>query len=81
MNFHRFLHRCGNLWEETKFNARHVKFGGSNGASEWWLADNAPGGWVRFQHVDELGDAKKASSYVMEMVDNGTGAKSILGVM
>jgi hypothetical protein len=64
-----------------RFNARHVKFGGSNGASEWWLADNAPGGWVRFQHVDELGDAKKASSYVMEMVDNGTGAKSILGVM
>jgi hypothetical protein len=22
-NFHRFLHRCGKLWEETKFHTHH----------------------------------------------------------
>jgi hypothetical protein len=22
-NFHRFLHRCGNLWEETEFHTPH----------------------------------------------------------
>ena len=64
-----------------KFSARHVKFGGGNGASEWWLADDAPGGWVRFQHVDSNDkDAKKPASYVMELIDHGKGAKSILGV-
>lgn len=64
-----------------KFSARHVKFGGGNGASEWWLADEAPGGWVRFQHIDTNDkDAKKPASYVMELVDHGKGAKSILGV-
>jgi hypothetical protein len=64
-----------------KFSARHVKFGGGNGASEWWLADDAPGVWVRFQHIDTNDkDAKKPASYVMELVDHGKGAKSILGV-
>jgi hypothetical protein len=64
-----------------KFTARHVKFGGGNGAAEWWLADDAPGGWVRFQHIDTNdSDAKKPASYVMELIDYGTGAKSILGV-
>jgi hypothetical protein len=64
-----------------KFSARHVKFGGGNGAAEWWLADDAPGGWVRFQHIDSNDkDAKKPASYIMELVDYGKGAKSILGV-
>jgi hypothetical protein len=64
-----------------KFSARHVKFGGGNGAAEWWLADDAPGGWVRFQHIDTNDkDARKPASYVMELVDYGKGAKSILGV-
>jgi hypothetical protein len=64
-----------------KFSARHVKFGGGNGAAEWWLADDAPGGWVKFQHIDTNDkDAKKPASYVMELVDFGKGAKSILGV-
>src|SRR5262245_25178728 len=24
-NFHRFLHRCGKLWEETKFHTPHSR--------------------------------------------------------
>lgn len=64
------------------FDARHVKFGGTDGSLEWWIADNAPGGWVRFKHTDTASpDVKKPASYVMEMVQQGTGAKSQLGVM
>lgn len=63
------------------FSARHVKFGGTDGALEWWVADNAPGGWVRFRHSDAASpDVKQPASYVMEMVEHGSGAKSLLGV-
>jgi hypothetical protein len=47
--------------------------GGGN--LEWWLADNAPGGWVRFK-VSGGGD----KSYQMDMVGQGAGAKSELGI-
>lgn len=64
------------------FDARHVKFGGTGGMMEWWVADAAPGGWVRFRHTDEASpDVKKPASYTMEMTEQGKGAKSLLGVM
>lgn len=64
------------------FDAKHVRFGGTDGALEWWISDAAPGGWVRFRHTDAPDpEVKKPGSYVMEMVQQGTGAKSLLGVM
>jgi hypothetical protein len=57
------------------FQAKHVKFGMGGGNLEWWLADNAPGGWVRFK-VSGGGD----KSYQMDMVGQGAGAKSELGI-
>ena len=63
------------------FDARHVKFGGTGGNMEWWLSDTAPGGWVRFRHTDTAEQGIKPATYTMEMIEQGTGAKSKLGVM
>jgi len=56
--------------------AKHVQFGAGGGNLDWWLSDAVPGGWAKFQGSS----ADKKSSYVMEMTDKGTGAKSELGV-
>jgi hypothetical protein len=65
------------------FDARQVRFAaGSGGAIEWWLADDAPGGWVRFRHTEpKEEDVKTPGTYTIQMVTSGTGAKSQLGVM
>jgi hypothetical protein len=57
------------------FQARHLKFGMGGGTLEWWLADNAPGGWVRFKV-----SSGTSTAYQMDLVDSGTGAKSELGI-
>jgi hypothetical protein len=66
----------------ANFDARHVRFAAGGGAIEWWIADNAPGGWVQFRHSDPRDDAVKSpGTYTMRMTGSGTGAKSLLGVM
>ncbi len=59
----------------SSLQAKHVKFGIGGGTLEWWLSDQAPGGWLKF-----LVTAKDTPGYKMEMVEKGTGAKSELGV-
>jgi hypothetical protein len=58
-------------------SARHVRYGAGGGTLDWWLSDTTPGGWVRFSMADE---AKKIV-YRMEMVGQGTGAQSELGIV
>jgi hypothetical protein len=60
----------------TSYSARHVRFGGAGGTTEWWLADNAPGGVIRVQHTGASPDQK----WTQNMVGAGTGAKSELGL-
>jgi hypothetical protein len=60
----------------TSYSARHVRFGGAGGSTEWWLADNAPGGVVRVQHTGASADEK----WTMNLVAAGNGAKSELGL-
>jgi hypothetical protein len=57
-------------------SARHVRYGAGGGTLSWWLSDPTPGGWVRFSAVDD----QKKESYRMEMIGQGTGAKSETGV-
>jgi hypothetical protein len=57
------------------FQAKHLKFGMGGGNLEWWLADTAPGGWVRFK-VSSGSDV----AYQMDMVGSGSGATSELGI-
>jgi hypothetical protein len=57
------------------FQAKHLKFGMGGGTLEWWLADTAPGGWVRFKVSS--GDT---AAYQMDLVGSGTGATSELGI-
>jgi hypothetical protein len=60
------------------FTAKQVRFGGSgSGRQEWWLTDEAPGGWVRFRVSGE----DPEDTFTMELIGHGTGAKSELGVM
>ena len=60
----------------ASYAARHVKFGAGNGNMEWWLADSAPGTVVKVQFSGQDKDEK----WIMQMVGNGSGAKSELGV-
>lgn len=65
-----------------QFDARQVRFGAGGGTIEWWLADNAPGGWVQFRASEQKEpDAKAAGYYVLRMTGSGTGARSALGVL
>ena len=65
-----------------QFDARQVRFATGGGAIEWWLADSAPGGWVRFRNTEpKEDDVKTPGTYTIQMVDSGAGAKSVLGVM
>jgi hypothetical protein len=59
-----------------RFSAKHVKFGMGGGSIEWWLADAAPGGVVKFKASNNSGKG----TYQMEMVAQGTGAVSELGI-
>ena len=64
-------------------DAKHVKFGGSNGGNmEWWLSDALPGGLARFRHTDDdvSGSDGKPVVWSMDLVAKGSGAKSELGV-
>ncbi len=64
-------------------DAKHVKFGGSNGGKmEWWLSDALPGGLARFRHTDdEVSDVDgKPVVWSMDLVAKGSGARSELGV-
>ena len=64
-------------------DAKHVKFGGSNGGyMEWWLSDALPGGLARFRHTDDdvNGADGKPVVWSMDLVAKGSGAKSELGV-
>src|SRR5690606_25788965 len=65
------------------YDARQVRFAAGDGGSiEWWLADTAPGGWVRFRHTEaRQDDVRQPGTYTIEMVGSGSGAKSQLGVM
>ena len=58
------------------FSARLVRFGGPGGKQEWWLAEDVPGGWVKYQATRSDGD----DAFVMELVAHGAGARSELGV-
>jgi hypothetical protein len=60
----------------TSYSARHVRFGGAGGSTEWWLSDTAPGGVVRVQRTGQSADEK----WTMNMVGAGSGAKSELGL-
>jgi hypothetical protein len=57
------------------YSARRVKFGSAGGSTEWWLADDAPGGVVRVQH-----SAPDRGGWTMAMIGAGTGARSELGI-
>lgn len=58
------------------FTAKRVRFGGAGGRQEWWLTEQVPGGWVKYQVTPSDGDG----SFVMELIRHGTGARSELGV-
>jgi hypothetical protein len=60
------------------FTAKHVRFGAGGGNLDWWLTDEAPGGWVKFTGTPNGGDSR---GYTMELIAKGTGAKSELGVI
>jgi len=65
-----------------QYDARQVRFAAGGGTIEWWLADNAPGGWVQFRMTEQKdADVKTPGSYIIRMTGSGTGAKSLLGVM
>ena len=57
------------------FSTKLVRFGGAGGKQEWWLADQVPGGWVRYKASAPDGE----DSFTMELVAHGTGATSELG--
>jgi hypothetical protein len=57
------------------YSARRVKFGSGGGSTEWWLANDAPGGVVRVQH-----SAPDRGGWTMAMTGAGTGARSELGI-
>lgn len=58
------------------FTAKRVRFGGAGGRQEWWLTEQVPGGWVKYQVTPTDGEG----SFVMELIGHGTGARSELGV-
>jgi hypothetical protein len=58
------------------FTAKRVRFGGAGGRQEWWLTEQVPGGWVKYQVTPTDGD----ESFIMQLVRHGTGARSELGV-
>ena len=58
------------------FTAKRVRFGGAGGRQEWWLTEQVPGGWVKYQVTPSDGEG----SFVMELIRHGTGARSELGV-
>jgi hypothetical protein len=58
------------------YSARHVRFGSGGGTTEWWLADDAPGGVVKVQFSGN----QQSEKWTMAMIGAGTGAKSELGV-
>ena len=60
----------------TTYSAKHVRFGSAGGSTEWWLADNAPGGVVKVQYSGTDASQK----WTMSMVAAGDGAKSELGL-
>jgi hypothetical protein len=64
-------------------SARHVRYaGGAGGATiEWWLSEGVPGGWVKFIGTGGNSGGEKPSTWTLEMVGSGAGAKSELGVM
>jgi len=55
-------------------SAKHVRFGAGGGSIDWWLSDGVPGGWVKFT------GGNGQDTYTMQMIGQGTGAKSELGV-
>jgi hypothetical protein len=57
------------------YAVRRVRFGSAGGSTEWWLADDAPGGVIRVQHT-----GSDRSGWTMAMTGAGTGARSELGV-
>jgi hypothetical protein len=57
------------------YTAKLVRFGGAGGKQEWWLAEEIPGGWVRYKASAPDGEA----AFTMELVAHGTGATSELG--
>jgi hypothetical protein len=64
------------------FDARHVRFAAGSGNLEWWIADDAPGGWVRFRSTEQKdSDVREPGTYTVQMSRSGSGAKSLLGVM
>jgi hypothetical protein len=59
------------------FSARHVRFGDMTGGTlDWWLNDGVPGGMVKYT----VGGGPGGSQSVLELIEKGTGARSILGV-
>jgi len=59
------------------FSARHVRFGDMTGGSlDWWLNDGVPGGMVKYT----VGGGTAGQASVLELIQKGTGARSILGV-
>jgi hypothetical protein len=58
------------------YSARRIRFGAGGGTTEWWLADDAPGGVVKVQFTGGSPDER----WTMAMSAAGTGARSELGV-
>lgn len=67
------------------FQARHVRYGGPGGGTlEWWLADEVPGGVVKYRTTVAGPDPQAeqdADSWTARLDGHGTGAQSELGVM
>lgn len=57
------------------FTARHVRYGAAGGRQEWWLSDQVPGGWLKYQVTGNEADER----FTMELLAHGTGATSELG--
>jgi hypothetical protein len=59
------------------FSARHVRFGDMTGGTlDWWLNDGVPGGMVKYS----VGGGPNGKASLLELIEKGTGAKSVLGV-
>lgn len=65
------------------YTAEHIRYGGmGSGTYQWWLNDDVPGGMVKYSRSYESQDVDGPDPYnwVVELVDSGTGATSVLGV-
>jgi hypothetical protein len=60
------------------FSTQHIVYRDAYGIGEWWITDKVPGGLVKYQVTQSDSESKKENKYEVELIDQGTGAKTRL---